>query len=108
MNKQTVEGKFDQAAGKVKQTVGEAIGNEKLANAGVADQVKGVAKETWGKTKDAAKEVSETQQANAGVQKESLKERAEAEAHEVREKITTSAQNLKNRINEKLDYIRNS
>ena len=54
MNKETVEGKFDQASGNVKQKVGEAFGNQKLANAGAAEQIKGAAKETWGKAKDIA------------------------------------------------------
>ncbi len=54
MNKDQVTGKVEQAAGKVKQSVGETLGNQKLANQGVADQVKGAAKETWGNVKDAA------------------------------------------------------
>ena len=31
MDKDQVSGKFDQVAGKVKQTVGDAVGNSKLA-----------------------------------------------------------------------------
>ncbi len=54
MNKDQVTGKVEQAAGRVKQGVGETLGNQKLANQGVADQVKGAAKETWGNVKDAA------------------------------------------------------
>ncbi len=45
---------MEQVAGRVKQGVGETLGNQKLANQGVADQVKGAAKETWGNAKDAA------------------------------------------------------
>jgi uncharacterized protein YjbJ (UPF0337 family) len=56
MNKDTVEGKFDQVSGAVKQKAGEVFGNQKMANSGVADQVKGAAKETWGNAKDAAAE----------------------------------------------------
>jgi uncharacterized protein YjbJ (UPF0337 family) len=41
MNKDQVTGKVEQAAGRVKQGVGETLGNQKLANQGVADQVKG-------------------------------------------------------------------
>ena len=41
MNKDQVTGKVEQAAGKIKQGVGEAVGNQNLANQGVADQVKG-------------------------------------------------------------------
>ena len=57
MNTDKVEGKYDQVAGKIKQRVGEAFGNEKLANAGVAEQIKGAAKETWGHAKDTANAV---------------------------------------------------
>ncbi len=39
-------GKFDQTVGKAKEKLGDAVGNQKLANQGVADQVKGAAKET--------------------------------------------------------------
>ena len=106
MNKEIVEGKFDQAAGAVKQKVGETVGNQNLANSGVADQVKGAAKETWGKTKDVAAETRDSAAAQAGVQRESLTQRTEDAAHNMREKIVESAQNAKNRINEKLDEIR--
>ena len=54
MNKDTVAGKFDQVTGKVKQSVGEAIGNQKLANSGAADRSKAQPRKTWGNTKDAA------------------------------------------------------
>jgi uncharacterized protein YjbJ (UPF0337 family) len=52
MNKDQVSGKADQVVGKVKQGIGEAVGNQRLANEGVADQVKGSAKEVWGNAKD--------------------------------------------------------
>ena len=38
--------------------MGETLGNQKLANQGVADQVKGAAKETWGNVKDAARDTN--------------------------------------------------
>ncbi len=36
MNTDRVEGKLDQVSGKIKQKVGEAVGNNRLANPGVA------------------------------------------------------------------------
>jgi len=57
MNKDQITGTLEQIAGKIKQGVGEAAGNDKLANEGVADQVKGAAQETWGNLKDGVKEV---------------------------------------------------
>ena len=62
MNEDQIFGKIQQAVGKVKQGVGETLGNEKLANQGVVDQAKGAAKETWGNAKDASKEVQQSHQ----------------------------------------------
>ena len=106
MNTEKVEGKFDQVAGKIKQGVGEAIGSQKLANAGVADQIKGAAKETWGKAKDTADAVREDNRSKASAEREDLKHRAENAAHDVRDKVTTTAQNIKNKVNEKLDNMK--
>jgi uncharacterized protein YjbJ (UPF0337 family) len=106
MNTEKVEGKFDQVAGKIKQGVGEAVGNQKLANAGAAEQIKGAAKETWGHAKDAANAVHDDSQERARVEGEGFKARAEEKAHEAREKITSGAQNLKEKVSEKLDDIK--
>src|SRR3984885_9670155 len=65
MDKDRVSGKFDQGIGKAKEKIGEAVGNQKLANEGVADQVKGAAKETWGNMKDAARTTHDRQAAEA-------------------------------------------
>jgi uncharacterized protein YjbJ (UPF0337 family) len=103
MNTEKIQGKYDQVAGKIKQSVGEAVGNQKLANAGAAEQIKGVAKETWGNAKDAAAVVRDENQVKAGEKKEDLKYRAETTAHNLREKVTNTAENIKNSVNEKLD-----
>jgi uncharacterized protein YjbJ (UPF0337 family) len=44
LNKDQVSGKVEPAIGKVKQSVGETVCNEKLGNQGVADQAKGATK----------------------------------------------------------------
>ena len=106
MNKDTVEGKFDQGAGAVKQKVGEAFGNEKLANSGVADQIKGAAKETWGKAKNVAGERRDDAAADTNVERKTFAQRSEDAAHNLREKFVEGAQNAKNRINQKLDDVR--
>ena len=41
MNKHQVEGRTDQAAGKIKEVAGRVVGNERLESEGMADQVKG-------------------------------------------------------------------
>ncbi len=90
MNRETVEGKFDQLKGKAKQSVGEAVGNSKLANSGAVDQVKGAGKEAWGNAKDAAGAVADDAHA-----------RSEKTGRDVRERMTSTAQNMKDVVNEK-------
>jgi uncharacterized protein YjbJ (UPF0337 family) len=106
MNNETVAGKFDQVSGKIKQSVGETVGNQKLANAGVAEQVKGAAKESWGHAKDTANAVHDSHTAEARTEAENIGQRTEVSAHDMRDKITETAQNLKNKVNNKLDEIK--
>src|SRR5260370_33276419 len=108
MNKETVEGKFDQAAGKVKEKVGETVGNQQLANKGVAEQIKGAAKETWGKTKDTAAEMRNASRIKAQGEERDLKHRTERVGQDIREKVTSTTQNVKDKTNEKLDDIRHN
>ena len=99
MNKDTVKGQAEQGVGKVKQKFGEATGNQKIANAGAAEQIKGVAQETWGKTKDTAQDVANSQRADAQTT-------GESKAQELRDKVTTKAQNIKHDISAKLDEVK--
>lgn len=50
-NKDEVEGKFEQAKGRVKSTVGNLTGDKSLEAEGEADNVAGESQETWGKFK---------------------------------------------------------
>jgi uncharacterized protein YjbJ (UPF0337 family) len=95
MDKDQVAGKFDQAIGKLKEKVGDAFGKEKLANEGVADQVKGSAKETWGNVKDAANTAADRRAAET-----------RAETQEARSSVTDSVENTKKKINEKIDEFK--
>ena len=95
MNRETTEGKFDQMKGKVKQSVGEAFGKPGLANSGTADQVKGAAKEAYGNAKDVVRASSDDAHA-----------RAQTQAHDVRSKIASTAQNVKNAVNTKADEMK--
>jgi uncharacterized protein YjbJ (UPF0337 family) len=52
MNKDQVEGKFDQAKGKLKQGIGKATGDQRLHDDGVADEASGEVQEGFGKVKD--------------------------------------------------------
>lgn len=56
MNKDRIEGSFDQAKGKVKEVAGKVTGDAKLETEGKADQVKGKVQSAVGGAKDKAKE----------------------------------------------------
>ena len=92
----TIKGKFNEVAGKVKQATGEAFNNQKLANEGAAQQVKGHAEQAWGSVKEAA---ADTRDRN--------KPAAERDAHDIRESITSTAQNVKEHIQAGVDHLRN-
>jgi uncharacterized protein YjbJ (UPF0337 family) len=59
MNKERIEGSFDQAKGKAKETIGKATGDAKLQGEGKADQVAGKAKSAIGGAKDAVKDAAD-------------------------------------------------
>jgi len=58
MSKERIEGAAQKAVGAAKQTIGKAVGNERLQVEGIADKVAGSAKETVGKVKDAIHKAS--------------------------------------------------
>ncbi len=59
MNKDRIEGSFDQAKGKVKEVAGKVTGDSKLETEGKADQIKGKVQNTIGGMKDSIKEATE-------------------------------------------------
>jgi uncharacterized protein YjbJ (UPF0337 family) len=52
MNKDQVQGKFDQVKGKAKQKIAEATGDDVLHDEGVADEVAGDVRHGVGKAKE--------------------------------------------------------
>jgi uncharacterized protein YjbJ (UPF0337 family) len=58
MNKDTVKGTVDDAAGRVKRQVGEWTGDTQTQVEGAAQQIKGKAEKAWGNVKDAARDTS--------------------------------------------------
>jgi uncharacterized protein YjbJ (UPF0337 family) len=92
LDKNRVTGKIDQAVGKAKQKIGDSVGNDRLANQGVADQVKGSAKETWGNVKDAARTTADRQA-----------DTASGAASTDRSAASDHVTNAKNKINAKID-----
>ena len=55
MNKDHAKGTLEKAKGSVKQTVGKAVGNERLQAEGAADKTSGAVQKKVGDVKDAAK-----------------------------------------------------
>jgi uncharacterized protein YjbJ (UPF0337 family) len=65
MNKDTVEGKTKDVAGRVQRQVGEWTGSTKDEAEGAAKQVEGKVQNAWGKAKDAVKKPNTTDEADA-------------------------------------------
>jgi uncharacterized protein YjbJ (UPF0337 family) len=56
MNKHQVEGRAEQAKGKVKEVAGKAVGNDRLQGEGRADQVAGKTQANYGDAKENLKD----------------------------------------------------
>jgi uncharacterized protein YjbJ (UPF0337 family) len=102
MNIDQIKGKAQNAFGKMEESVGNAIGNQNLANAGAEDRLKGAAKETWGNAKDTVNEVRDTAHTSAAVHAD----HATVAGESFRDKVVNGAENLKNSINAKLDHAK--
>jgi len=59
MDKDTVKGTIDDAAGRVKRQVGEWTGDTNTQVEGAAQQIKGKAEKAWGNVKDAARDTKD-------------------------------------------------
>src|ERR1700744_1129223 len=59
MNKDTIKGTVDDAAGRAKRQVGEWTGDTKTQVDGAAQQVKGKAEKAWGNVKDAVRDAKD-------------------------------------------------
>ena len=56
MNKDQVEGRLDQAKGKIKEFTGKVINNDRLEAQGEADQASGKVQAGFGDSKEAVKD----------------------------------------------------
>jgi uncharacterized protein YjbJ (UPF0337 family) len=56
MNRDQVKGRAEQAKGKVKETAGKAVGNERLKSEGRVDQAAGKGQAAYGDAKKKAKD----------------------------------------------------
>jgi uncharacterized protein YjbJ (UPF0337 family) len=96
MNTDQVKGKFEQVVGKTKQAIGEAVGDNKTANEGLGDQIKGAGRETWGNVKDASHASS------TGVATETTTTTHDDVA-DTRRGISNAVENVKNAVNDHID-----
>lgn len=99
MNKDQIAGKVNQVAGRIREKTGEALGDQHLANQGVAQQVKGVAEETWGKAKAGAHEIEKRLRREAG-------EKANAARHKIVEKATHLKEQAGSAIDRRTEQVR--
>jgi uncharacterized protein YjbJ (UPF0337 family) len=82
-----LHGKVDEASGKLKKSVGEVTGNESLANKGAAQEIKGHVEQAWASVKESVQEAHDRHRPEM-----------EQRGHDIREKLTSTAQNAKERI----------
>lgn len=95
MNTDQIKGKLQDVLGHIKQGAGEAVGDDKVANEGLADQVKGSTRETWGNVKDAASTgTSTTHETTADT------------AADTRSTVSEKLHNAKSAINERIDEFK--
>ena len=102
MNEDTVAGKLKNVGGKLEQATGEALGNQKLANEGAADRVKGAAQETWGKTKDVASDATSEAQVDGKV----ASVKADESAHNTRDSIAGAVEHAKDSISRGIEHLK--
>ena len=88
----TIKGKFDEIAGKAKQAFGDATGDQSTANKGAAQEVKGDAEQSWGTVKESAHDATTRNDTTA-----------DRTSHDVRDSITSTAENAKNSIQHAFD-----
>jgi uncharacterized protein YjbJ (UPF0337 family) len=59
MNKDQIEGRVDEAKGKVKEKIGHAMGKPDLENRGTAEKIGGKVQKTLGDVKEDVKDAAE-------------------------------------------------
>jgi len=59
VDKNRIKGKMDEIAGRTKRQAGEWTGDSQSQSEGAMDEIKGRAENTWGKVKDAARDIKD-------------------------------------------------
>jgi len=83
MNKDRIEGKVKDVAGRVERQAGEWTDDPKMQVKGAAKQAEGKVQNTWGKAKDAAKDTADEAKASSKPPQRE-KDAEKADAKEVR------------------------
>jgi uncharacterized protein YjbJ (UPF0337 family) len=78
MNKDTVEGKVKDIAGRTQRQAGEWTGSTKDEVEGAAKQVEGKVQNAWGKAKDAVKKPGTSETIETDEEKDEVEERNRA------------------------------
>jgi uncharacterized protein YjbJ (UPF0337 family) len=79
MDKDRVEGKAKDIAGRVERQAGEWTGDKEAQVKGAAKQVEGKVQNAWGQAKDVAKDAVKKPSSNQADQDQAEKDRADAE-----------------------------
>jgi uncharacterized protein YjbJ (UPF0337 family) len=82
MDKDTVEGKAKDIAGRVERQVGEWTGDKEAQVKGAAKQVEGKVQNAWGKTKDAVKKPSTNEADQDQADKDEAQQRRDRASNE--------------------------
>ena len=82
MDKDRVEGKVKDVAGRVQRQVGEWTGDTKDQAEGAAKQVEGKVQNAWGKAKDAVKKPSTTEAEKDQADREEAERRGRRDVNE--------------------------
>lgn len=100
LTESTIKGKFDELAGKAKQAFGEGTDNNKVANEGAAQEVKGHTEQAWGSVKEGAQDTADEAKARHDAETTNA-------GHDARTSATTTAEHLKDRVQAGIDDLRN-
>jgi uncharacterized protein YjbJ (UPF0337 family) len=96
----TVKGKWDEIAGKAKQAFGDLTGDHSTANEGAAQEVKGHGEQAWGSVKEAVHDSTSTSHTGTYSDADTA---ADNTGHDVRNSVTSTAQNVKDHIRNAVD-----
>ena len=93
----TIKGKFDEVVGNIKQGVGEAVGDQSLANKGTAEQVKGHAEQAWGSVKEGASDLKAQHEAKTADEANATRDTVAGKAEHLKDSIVAGVDNFVNK-----------